>query len=845
MSDGDPKKRSSPVIKLEESWTEMGLRLMGELNSYLTGPGPRKALHTYRWILAGILATLLVATGHWTYWVLQTEPIEEPTDSRTITEEGFAVNQRYAGYRDGETISIRGRIDEVTVVENFSYTQPKSKYGGVRVVNIVDPSAPFQQGLGFNTKGDALDIAITGELQSMAYSWDRAVLVADGRKRPGLRFLDASDLTDLKEVGDGYDNLPGNTTAVAIDGQMAALGDNTGVVFVDFSRPLQPVRYGQRFNLTEPVLDIELAGDLAYLATGGNGLTLLNISSLKDLQLMSVLDTPGNVVDVTVVDGFAYVADSLGGLRIVNVTSATDPEVVAVIETPGGSVYQSVIANRTAYLAAGPAGLLVYDLTNISSPRHLGTLATGNVTGLAVAGDVAYLAAGENGLLTVDLSDLLQPVRMGQVKTNGATVKVILDGDRAFVTDVDLSYHFSFISEYGFPFDFNTENHTLITIDDFTFIHAGNLSTTYYENELIVVDLVYRKNASSVITGYVGVPYNQSFDNLTLTYGYFEATDISLSWDVDHLFFWLEGLFLVAGIILTVATSPRVRQELRGASKIARFEVKSKFSSPVRTMIIIIMLAFFVVGTAWGVAGQVGVSKPGDSFYVADANEAIIMVTHFTFFILSLFTLVSAFNVIVQERLGNTLNMLLCRPLNRAGILLGKLAGLQVFIGLPALISTLLAVWIINNQAGEWPALGASIGYIIFTQVMIFTFLVLQANISVNSRNPTTAAFMGIGVWVTFALLWSRFRLALAYASGLDVGSEDLENSAEFQALAGWMALLNPGEVYDFTIALMLPRGVNDNIEGIPRWAPPVAMLIWASGLLWLAMWRFSREQRG
>jgi len=163
---------------------------------------------------------------------------------------------------------------------------------------------------------------------------------------------------------------------------------------------------------------------------------------------------------------------------------------------------------------------------------------------------------------------------------------------------------------------------------------------------------------------------------------------------------------------------------------------------------------------------------------------------------------------------------------------------------LPALISTFLVLWIINQRTDVYPATGAAIGYVIFTQVMIFTFLVLQANLSVTSRNPTTAAFMGIGVWVTFALLWSLFRLALAFTAGLDVGADNLEDTAEFQALAGRMAMLNPGEVYDFTVGLMLPRGANDNIEGIPRWAPPVAMLLWPSVLLWLAAVRFDREKK-
>lgn len=854
MSNAQLPQRTSPVVNLQESWTQMSLRLLRDVETYLRGPGPRQAIHTYRWVLAGILAALLVAAGHWGYWLANTDTYDGLKDKREITHEGFEIRQGYTGYADGDSLIIRGRIDEVTVIENFSYGPPATEYDGIRSVNVADVTSPTFRGVGINTLGEALDLAVAKDVEIVIDAQlqppQDLILVADGRKGSGLLLLSDSDPLSLTQLA--RFSTSARTTAVAVTGTIALVGDDVGgLTLVDFSKfdsteQESLTQRSYRLVGSTPVLDVHVVGDIAYLALGEAGLGLVNISNPDAPSVKGTLELAEGAYNVFVQDGLAYVSGASAGLQFLNVTNASNPVELTSLELNAGILHEIVVEDQLAYLAVEGVGLEIYNVSDVNNTSYLGGYRTNsNATGLRFINDLVFLAAGDQGLLTLNVRDPANVIIVGQVRANGATTRVGLANDKAYINDHDNQYHFSFVAEEGFPFDFVTENNTLFTIDDFTFMAQGNLSEDFYENDLVLVELEYRVATSAQITGFVDDPYYHSFDNLTLYYGYFNATDISLSWEVDHYFYWLEGLLLFAGPVLAVATSPRIRQELKGASKVARFEIINQFSSIMRTFIIIIMLAFFVVGTAWGVAGRVGATKEGDSFFVADANEALILITHFTFFILSLFTLVSAFNIIVRERLGNTLNLLLCRPLNRPGILLGKLAALQVFIGLPALISTILALWIINNRAGEYPATGAALGYIIFTQVMIFTFLVLQANLSVTSRNPTSAAFMGIGVWVTFALLWSLFRLALAFTMGLEVGAEDIEKTAEFQALAGRMAMLNPGEVYDFTVGLMLPRGANDNIEGIPRWAPPVAMLLWPSALLWLATVRFDREKQG
>ena len=66
-------------------------------------------------------------------------------------------------------------------------------------------------------------------------------------------------------------------------------------------------------------------GNYAYVADGGSGLQIIDISNPTSPTLKGNYDTSGVALDVQVVGNYAYVADYEGGLKIINVSEFTSP----------------------------------------------------------------------------------------------------------------------------------------------------------------------------------------------------------------------------------------------------------------------------------------------------------------------------------------------------------------------------------------------------------------------------------------------------------------------------------------------------------------------------------------
>ncbi len=70
-------------------------------------------------------------------------------------------------------------------------------------------------------------------------------------------------------------HLGGAIEAMSVQGDYAYAGGRFGLTILDVSNPAQPVEIG---HLALPVVDIEVAGDYAYIAAGDAGLHLVDVS---------------------------------------------------------------------------------------------------------------------------------------------------------------------------------------------------------------------------------------------------------------------------------------------------------------------------------------------------------------------------------------------------------------------------------------------------------------------------------------------------------------------------------------------------------------------------------------
>ncbi|RPH92423.1 T9SS C-terminal target domain-containing protein, partial [candidate division KSB1 bacterium] len=180
--------------------------------------------------------------------------------------------------------------------------------------------------------------------------------------------------------------------------------------------------------------DVAVSGDYAYVADGGSGLRVVNITNPAAPFESGFYDTPGVAYGVAVSGNYAYVADESSGLWVVNVTNPAAPSGAGYYNTPGAAFGVAVSGNY-AYVADWYS-LRVVDITNPTVPTEVGFCSTpGYAHRVTVSGNYAYVADGGSGLRVVNITNPAAPFESGFYDTPGTANGVAVDGCRACVTD--------------------------------------------------------------------------------------------------------------------------------------------------------------------------------------------------------------------------------------------------------------------------------------------------------------------------------------------------------------------------------------------------------------------------
>jgi hypothetical protein len=224
---------------------------------------------------------------------------------------------------------------------------------------------------------------------------------------------------------------------------------------IDVSNPAFPVELGA-LDTPGSAHDVEVVGDLAYVADGDSGLLIVDVSNPALPVEFGALDTPRMAYDVEVVGELAYVADLYSGLRIIDVSDPAFPVELGALDTPGAA-YDVAVVGELAYVAAGEGGLCVIDISNPALPVELGVFGPGDWPDTAydveVVGELAYVANGISGLLILDVSNPALPVEFGSLDMPYGTSDVEVLGELVYVASVRADVRVIDVSNPAFPLE--------------------------------------------------------------------------------------------------------------------------------------------------------------------------------------------------------------------------------------------------------------------------------------------------------------------------------------------------------------------------------------------------------
>jgi hypothetical protein len=153
---------------------------------------------------------------------------------------------------------------------------------------------------------------------------------------------------------------------------------------VDLRVPATPSVLG-RVTLPGGPFGLKVSGSLVYVAAGGSGLAIVDVSSLTAPRIIGSVDTPGVAREVAIANGYAYVADDTD-VQVVDVHTPTSPLLVASLAVTA----RDVAISGTRLYAASTGTFTVADVTNPRTPTVLSTVNSMGAVNLDVSGSIAF-----------------------------------------------------------------------------------------------------------------------------------------------------------------------------------------------------------------------------------------------------------------------------------------------------------------------------------------------------------------------------------------------------------------------------------------------------------------------
>lgn len=250
----------------------------------------------------------------------------------------------------------------------------------------------------------------------------------------------------------------------------------------------------------------------------------------------------------------------------------------------------------------------------------------------------------------------------------------------------------------------------------------------------------------------------------------------------------------------------------------------------VRMIILMVIFSLLVLLTVYGTFMLMGMS---DNFIPPDVSEIMIdqgpifilsSIVGMIFFIGPITALALSFDTIVREKIENSLHLLLCRPISRRSIAIGKFMGILGALALPIILVNSIAIIIIIIASDKGIAFSQIVGFLLFTLIFISIYSAIGQLLSSSVKTTTTSLLLGIVVWIFLPVIVSILTVFLGN-------------------FAGHIELLNPSTSYNVCVSHALGTLTDASSLKIPLWGHYLTFILWLFIPLILSIEIFNRKE--
>ena len=247
--------------------------------------------------------------------------------------------------------------------------------------------------------------------------------------------IEVSPTLDPVAIPVSYTFVSGSPRGIHIHGDAYIASGPAGLARVRVGNPENPFTPEPMLPLPGEANDVRVDG-YAFVAAGAAGLhvVLPGASFLQPMQLVTTLPLGGDALRLALpfddqTNDRIYVANGPAGLAIVDISTPTAPAVLGATPIPGGASAITFYGDHNVAVVGG-GGLTLVDVANPASPVVLGTLPIANAHAVAVRGDTALVGTA-TVLIGVDIGNpqalqtiFEQPGPVGDVRMAGTLAAI-------------------------------------------------------------------------------------------------------------------------------------------------------------------------------------------------------------------------------------------------------------------------------------------------------------------------------------------------------------------------------------------------------------------------------------
>jgi len=268
------------------------------------------------------------------------------------------------------------------------------------------------------------------DIDAKIISWRSYLFLANSSD--GFRVFDVTDAEVPVEV-DRIDNVSQITSIDIIDDYAYVVGYYY-LYIIDIKNP-KDIKLISTLRCGHGIYEIAVSDGYAFITDiYYSGIWIIDVRQPDSPNIVTyfVGDIMGSGCDVQVKDQYVYLASGSDGLQILDVSMPENPIEVSSFDT-GGFYTDVIVLNDYAYIIGG-ASLHIFDLSIPGQPKELGSIRIdgGYTTDIYVAGDYAYFVC-KDGLWIIDVSNPYKPLVVGVYNTENVAWSVYVEGNYVYL----------------------------------------------------------------------------------------------------------------------------------------------------------------------------------------------------------------------------------------------------------------------------------------------------------------------------------------------------------------------------------------------------------------------------